>query len=384
MAKSNKKRSFGYPFIREFPFTDVFRKQWIFLLILALGFSLAGIFLGNSQVMMWLGFIFAAYAAIANDSIQTIGTFIASNQDKKWWVMWLFTGLIFLATVSYSFFEFNGDVTYQRLSNPDGTSKYPHPIHDLDHGFSYLQVIAPLILLILTRMRMPVSTTFLLLSSFSATSAGITGVLYKSLSGYVLAFILSGIVWAILFSFIRKYFKHRKVHIGWTVVQWIISGTLWSVWIMQDAANIAVYLPRQLDGGQFIAFAGLIFFGLGLLFYLRGDKIQEIVNEKTRISDVRAATLTDLVYAILLVYKLMISTVPMSTTWVFLGVIGGREIAISIMRKKRGKRHKSKAIKVVFRDMGYALFGLAVSVLLAMGVNPLIREDLLEYFSQWF
>lgn len=331
-----------------------------------------------------MGFVFAAYAAIANDSIQTIGTFIASNQDKRWWVMWLFTGLIFLGTVTYSFVHFDGDVTYQRLLNADGTTKYPHPVHDLGRGFSYLQVIAPLILLILTRMRMPVSTTFLLLSSFSATSAGITGVLYKSLSGYVLAFILSAIVWALLFGAIRKYFKSRKVHVGWTVVQWIVSGALWSVWIMQDAANIAVYLPRQLSGGEFIGFAGLIFFGLGLLFYLRGDKIQQIVNEKTRISDVRAATLTDLVYAILLVYKLTISTMPMSTTWVFLGVIGGREIAISLMRKKRGKKHKGKAIKLVARDMGYALFGLVISVLLALGVNPVIRQDLIQYFFSWF
>jgi hypothetical protein len=28
---------------------------------------------------MWLGFMFAGYAAVANDSIQTLGTFIVSN-----------------------------------------------------------------------------------------------------------------------------------------------------------------------------------------------------------------------------------------------------------------------------------------------------------------
>ena len=39
---------------------------------------------------MWVGFVFAAYAAIANDSIQTIGTFIASNQDKNGGVMVVF------------------------------------------------------------------------------------------------------------------------------------------------------------------------------------------------------------------------------------------------------------------------------------------------------
>ena len=53
---------------------------------------------------MWVGFFFAAYAAIANDSIQTIGTFIASNQDKKFWVLWLFLGGIFVGTACWSFF----------------------------------------------------------------------------------------------------------------------------------------------------------------------------------------------------------------------------------------------------------------------------------------
>ena len=35
------------------------------------------------QIAMWVGFLFAAYAAVANDSIQTLGTFIASNQIES-------------------------------------------------------------------------------------------------------------------------------------------------------------------------------------------------------------------------------------------------------------------------------------------------------------
>ena len=364
---------------------EVIRKEWVFFSILAAAAALAGILLPYGHLVMWLGFAFAAYAAIANDSIQTIGTFIASNQDKKWWVMWLFTGVIFLAVVSYSFIVNEGDVSFLRLQgvDSDGELKYPHP---LESGvkFEYLQIIAPLVLLVLTRMRMPVSTTFLLLSSFSATSSGITDILQKSLSGYILAFLVSAIIWAALYQFISKYFSSRKAHFGWTIVQWAISGTLWAVWIMQDAANIAVYLPRQLDVSQFIGFAGFIFLGLGVLFYMRGDRIQKIVNEKTRISDVRAATLTDLIYSLLLIYKLFISTIPMSTTWVFLGVIGGREIAINFMRNKQGRRHNTKAIKLIGKDMLAALIGLAVSVLLAIGVNPLIRQDVVNFFKDLF
>jgi hypothetical protein len=165
------------------------------------------------------------------------------------------------------------------------------------------------------------------------------------------------------------------------VAQWLTTGTLWAVWLMQDAANIAVFLPRQLSIYEFLGFTTLIVAGLGMLMYQRGDKIQNIVNEKKRIDDVRAATLIDFSFAIMLLYKLFISTVPLSTTWVFLGIIGGREIAISIMRKKKGADHKRYAIKLVLRDMALALIGLIISALLAMGVNPALFQALLSSFS---
>ncbi len=35
-------------------------------------------------VWMWTGFLLAAYSVIANDSIQTLGTWIASNKKVNW------------------------------------------------------------------------------------------------------------------------------------------------------------------------------------------------------------------------------------------------------------------------------------------------------------
>ncbi len=355
---------------------EALSKERVFLsivLIAAVG-SAFGYYLG--QGAMWIGFVFAAYAAVANDSIQSLGTFIESNKNKKWWVLWLFVGGIFLVTILYSFIKFDGDVTYQRLLNDAGETKYPHP-----EQFSYFQIIAPLVLLILTRLRMPVSTTFLLLSVFSQDTSGISSVVAKSVSGYLLAFVLSFLVWMAGYRLIQNYFASRQTHPAWTIVQWVVSGSLWSVWIMQDGANIAVFLPRRLDVTQFVIFAGTIFLGLGLLFYLRGDKIQKVVSEKVRISDVRAATLIDFTYVLLLIYKLTISTVPMSTTWVFLGVIGGREIAINLARRKRGRTHKWKALRVIGRDFGYALIGLFISVVMASAANPRIREEILSWLS---
>jgi hypothetical protein len=351
-------------------------KERTFLMFIGLAFLGAAFAVLDQGVAMWFGFAFAAYAAVANDSIQSLGTFIESNKQRKWWILWLFTGVVAMGTLAFSYFYFDGDVTYQRLLDDDGKSKFPQP-----DTFSYFQLIAPVVLLVITRLKMPVSTTFLLLSVFSDSSDGIVAMVSKSVSGYFIAFLLSGVIWFSGYNLIRKYFKKRKHHVSWMVVQWAVSGALWSVWLMQDGANIAVFLPRRLDLFQFVIFTGTIFFGMAILFYLRGDRIQEVVSEKVRISDVRAATLIDFTYVLLLFYKLVISTIPMSTTWVFLGTIGGRELAISFSRKKSGTKHKMKALRIIGKDLLYAIIGLTISIALAAGANTAIRKDVLDFFS---
>ncbi len=348
---------------------EFIRRERVFIGLVGILFFIAGVFSPYANIAMWIGFFLAGYSAIANDSIQTIGTFIASNSQRPWWILWLYMGSIFLVTVTVSWYLYDGDVSYQRLASK-GFEQAPQE-------FSFLQVAAPLFLLILTRMRMPVSTTFLLLSSFAASASSITGVLGKSLSGYILAFILGFVVWFIVTKTFEKKFNQTNAKNYWIPIQWVISGGLWAVWLMQDAANIAVYLPRSLNLTQFLVFTGFIFFGLGLLFYLRGDRIQKIVTEKSRVTDVRSATIIDFIYSLLLIYKLTISTVPMSTTWVFLGLLAGRETGISIMGKGLDLGYPlTKVLKMIFKDLGAALFGLAVSILLAVSINEEVRKEI--------
>ena len=85
---------------------DFTKKEKSFLLIICILVSIAGIITPYTYAAMWFGFALAAYSAIANDSIQTIGTFIASNQKQKWYFLWLFMGLIFVGTVTFSWFSF--------------------------------------------------------------------------------------------------------------------------------------------------------------------------------------------------------------------------------------------------------------------------------------
>ena len=317
------------------------------------------------EVAMWLVFFLASYSAIANDSIQTIGTFIASNADKKWYYLWIYMGSIFLITVTYSWINYGGDISYERLASKG--------LNEAPEQFKFLQVFAPVVLLILTRFRMPVSTSILLLSAFATQASSITSILQKSFFGYFIAFALAIIVWLLTTNLFEKY-KNSKPSKLWLPLQWISSGALWSTWIMQDMANVAVVLPRSLTLDQFLVVSSFIFCGLGLLFYLRGDRIQKIVTEKTDIIDVRAATVVDFIYACLLYYLKVISTIPISTTWVFIGLLGGRELAINI--KLYSKGNYIKALKMISKDALYAGIGLAVSLALALSINENMRDQL--------
>src|SRR5680860_73794 len=127
-----------------------------FIRLLTLFLVLAAVLYPYPRIAMWLGFMLAGYSAIANDSIQSIGTFIASNGDQKWWKLWLYIGGIFVVTVFYSWIMYDGDVSFQRL-NSKGFSESPTEFH-------FLQIAAPIILLFITRLKMPVSTKFMLLS----------------------------------------------------------------------------------------------------------------------------------------------------------------------------------------------------------------------------
>ncbi len=364
-ARASAEQSFGLANLPRFFITYAVEER-VFLGLLGGLFLLVGVVYQDAFLARWLGFGIAGYSAVANDSIQTIGTFIAANEKRPWWILWLFIGGIFVVTVAYSWAHYGGDVSYERLKSK-GFETTPE-------SFSYLQVAAPLFLLILTRLKMPVSTTFLLLSSFATSGSSVSDVLGKSLSGYLLAFVLSIVLWAVAAKALERWFR-GAAHPLWLPAQWLSSGFLWSVWIMQDAANIAVYLPRSMSFGEMVTFAGVIFLGLGVLFRMRGEKVQEVVNEKSSIVDLRSATLINLVFGGILYYFKMVSKVPMSTTWVFIGLLGGRELAMAL--RGTSSRDVRGTLRILGKDLVLVTIGLLVSLILALAVNEAVRRDML-------
>ncbi len=64
-----------------------------------------------------IGFALAGWSVIANDSIQTLGTFIASKQKWfKWYTLATAASFAMVITISYGWLIHNGDISYGRLT----------------------------------------------------------------------------------------------------------------------------------------------------------------------------------------------------------------------------------------------------------------------------
>lgn len=314
-------------------------------------------------ISIWamLGFALAAYAVVGNDALQTLGTFISSNQKLPWWALFLFASTVLVVVFAIGYIQFDGDPSWGRLSN---AKKYP------EFDAQWYHVVPAAALLIITRFGIPVSTSFMILSIF-ATMAGMQSMITKSAYAYVMSFGLGLVAYTILAPTLERYFMktpERAQARVWILFQWVTTAYLWAVWLIQDFANIFIFLPRKLSVDQAVVSVGLIMVLLMVTFLNKGGPVQKILNSKTSVTDIRSATLIDFFYASILAYFAYVSKTPMSTTWAFLGFIGGRELAIATIDKIRSP---GATLKIVGMDAGKALFGLVVSVGLAVGLPRL-------------
>ena len=128
-------------------------------------------------------------------------------------------------------------------------------------------------------------------------------------------------------------------------------------------------LPRQLTVYAIIIV--IIYFTI-LLFYIfkiHGGRIQKVVLDKTGTRYARSATIINIIYAIVLYYFKELNDLPMSTTWVFVGLLCGRELAISTMNKD----YKFKYVfPLIGKDFIKMIFGLSVSVGIVLGIHYII------------
>ena len=309
-----------------------------------------------TYIYMVIGFTFAAYSVVANDSVQTLGTFIASNSENfKWYVLAGAASLVLCLTLLNGWY-FHGDISYGRLN------KIPF------QEIKWYHAAAPGFLLLLTRFGIPVSTTFLVLSAFASTVV-LEKVLVKSVIGYALAAVIAYTLWIVLSRYINEKFDVVKNPERWRVFQWLTTGFLWYTWLSHDMANIAVFLPRDLPFVMLLGIMGLLTFLLFYIFYEKGGRIQSIVLEKRGTRFIRSATIIDGVYAFILLYFKYYNDIPMSTTWVFVGLLCGRELAIATVVSDYKLGY---VFPIIGKDFLKMIMGLTVSVAIVLAIHYVI------------
>ena len=309
-----------------------------------------------STVYMIIGFLLSMSACISNDIIQTLGTFYSANKKTHFIWLWLFASVIMIATILIGWFANNGDMSFGLLTRIPITEEY-----------TFLYLLPPVILIILTKYGIPVASTFLILSVFSVSDAEVIWlILLKSILGYVIAFVAAIILYNIIARPLERYFyytqkRYENEHISkwWLAAKWCSTAFIWSQWLMQDSAKFFVYLPRHTTVNQLIFALVTMTVFMGFLTYKRGGNIQNVVKMKTNVQDPRSATIIDIIYAFLLLYFINLNNVPMSTTWVFIGLLAGREVALYQRLRFESPR---KMYKHIMKDLGKVFLGLVVSI----------------------
>ena len=307
---------------------------------------------------MGIGFLFAAYSVIANDSVQTLGTWIASNNERfTWQTMWIAASSVLLWALWYGWYMYGGDISYGRLN------KIPF------QEIQWYHAMAPGLLLLLTRVCVPVSTSFLVLSAFASTFV-LEKMLMKSMMGYAVAAVAAYVIWIGVTKILDEAKPVKEEHKRyWRIGQWFTTGFLWWTWLSHDMANIAVFLPRQIPVDLMILISGIFVAGLWYMFREGGGKIQNIVLEKHNTRYVRSATIIDGVYWIILFFFKELNDIPMSTTWVFVGLLCGRELAMATMT---GKEKFKVVFPLIGKDFLKMMVGLAASVGVVLSIHYII------------
>ena len=320
----------------------------------------------DANAFQIIGFLLAAYSVVANDSLQTLGTYLSSNKGRTPKALqMLFICGVAAAVLLIGWFLHPaggglGDPAWGRLE------KFPQP-----DNFTWVYLLPPIAVLALTQWGAPVSTSFLVLSAFEPKNA--TKLVLNSLSGYVMAFVLALVVYGLLMWILEKKVlrtnqEGTEVKNYWFALQWLSTGWLWSQWLVQDMANIYVYLPRQLSFGEMALSALMLCIGLCVLVWIGGGPIQGVLRSKINTNDLRSATVIDFLFGCVLFWKANITQFPLSTTWVFLGLLAGHEIAVRIRLKLSDRQ---PLYKVLGSDLFKAGVGIVVSLIVALAIQPL-------------
>lgn len=332
-----------------------------------------------------LGFLLASWAVIGNDSLQTLGPFLQANRGRApRWLQALALCAVLCGVLLLGWWRNGGDVSWGRLAS------YPEP-----GLFGWAELLPPLAVLLLTQAGVPVSTSFLVLTAF--TPSNLPLLLRRSLLGYGLALAVGLLVFGAV-VLVSRWWRAGSTATGCDrppedpagdpdaaerfsvaasaglpagvalAAQWLATAWLWSQWLIQDLANLFIYLPRRPGAGLLALALAVLCAGVCLLLVESGGAIQAIVRRKSGLQEPLASAGLSFVYGLILALLALWGREPLSTTWVFLGLLAGRELALLLAPMARPV---AALMLDLGRDLALAALGLAVSLAVALAVQPL-------------
>ena len=96
--------------------------------------------------------------------------------------------------------------------------------------------------------------------------------------------------------------------------------------------------------------------------------VQNIVLETQNTRYIRSATIIDLIYWLCLWFFKELNDIPLSTAWVFVGLLTGRELAIASVRNTKMKQ----VFPMVTRDFFKMMIGLVASISIVLMIHYII------------
>ena len=151
----------------------------------------------------------------------------------------------------------------------------------------------------------------------------------------------------------------------WRIAQTFTTALLFGTWLMHDMVNIAVFLPSNFWIEIMLLISVLFLLWLAYTFYIHGWPVGNIVTKKTSTNEIVAATMIDLVYFVILLIFKDWSNIPMSTTWVFVWLLAGRQFAIRAVNridKIEWSGRMNLAFKESWKDFSKIMVWLWISV----------------------
>ena len=154
-------------------------------------------------------------------------------------------------------------------------------------------------------------------------------------------------------------FDNNKL-IAWQNIQIISNIGLIIFWIMSNNSNLVVSLPRTFNIPYFLIYILFCAISIFYVVFSRGGKIQSIINAKNGLDNPKTNSIINIAFSLIILMFQYINTTPVATTWSFVGLLSGRELALS-MKSFNGVK-KITLIKIL-RDLSVLIYGLLITLI---------------------